>query len=158
MMFDRERRGARPRLPAVAVVLLAAMMAMVTSPPAFGMLQGADAASTDGIARVRHGVRPGELLLERRVVNVTSELAAEKAGTSPVATTPTSAGALSALLTTESASKGTSGGAFSRTTTRTTTTRRARGLTPARSAPTHPASPSRSSSSPPTEGAGCGSR
>ena len=80
MMFDRERRGARPRLPAVAVVLLAAMMAMVTSPPAFGLLQGADAASTDGIARVRHGVRPGELAPLRGVQFVPNSVCCETRG------------------------------------------------------------------------------
>ena len=86
MMLGRWRLRARsrPRLPAAAFLLLA----VVTSTFAPGV---SDAAATDGVARLRHGVRPGELLLERRVVNVSSELAAERAGTKPAATQPAAA-------------------------------------------------------------------
>ena len=151
MMLGRWRLGARPRprLPAAAFLLLA----VVTS--TFAPVVS-HAASTDGVARLRHGVRPGELLLERRVVNVSSELAAERAGTKPAATQPAAAIERGRAL---AEGDGHIGASVEERHVRwrllddaaVNDVDGARAWTdPAPSAPTRPARPSRSSSSPPT--------
>ena len=78
----RLRARSRPRLPAAALLL-----AVVTSTFAPGV---SDAAATDGVARLRTAFAPASPS-SSGVVNVSSELAVERAGTKPAATQPAAA-------------------------------------------------------------------